>query len=1226
MNSHRPNFTKICRGVIWATFFLFSLKNEIYAQTNSKNTIATSIATAPISDPNTFGSKPLSDVKKTIQYFDGLGRLVQTVIKQGSLITTSGATGDLITQKLYYHNGRDSITFLPYAASSQDGSFQTNAVTAQSSWYSSSSSPIAGQGENAGNAITKVIYDNSPLNRVTQALAPGNSWVGTGKGVQNGYWNNTAKDSVRIWNINLQTTLGSGFITSTSSQVYGAGQLYKNITTDEAGHQVIAFTDLDGHTVLKKVQLTAAADNGSGSGHTGWLCTYYVYDDLGDLRCVIQPQGVQTMNTGNNWSLTTAILSEQCFRYEYDQRNRMIMKQVPGTGTTYMVYDARDRAVMTQDAVLHGQNNWVATKYDSLNRPILTWMYGSGTATFSTITSAANASISYPDTGSAPNVLTRIHYDNYNGVPAGLLTGTYRSDWNSYLNAASTTTFPYPVTPTAITATSTPVNTNGQITWTQSKILSSSPTAYLTTVNIYDDKGRAIQAKSSNITGGADITTTQYTWAGQPLIVVTWQQKLGTRPDTTIIVARMTYDNLNRLVKTEMRQSNTKVNNGAMTAYATISQIQYDALGQVQVKMLGNRRSSATVYSTAALETQGYEYNIRGWLLGVNRAYARDAASTDSSTSITTSQAIGGEMFTESSADIQSVTFPSTNYFGFDLGYDKTNNNLIKSISYTAPQYTGNITGMVWKGANDKKVRKYDFTYDAAGRLTAGNFGQFTAHAFTNATVNYNASGLTYDYNGNILSMNQYGVKPTGASGIIDQLTYHYTSGSNKLLNVADASNDANSTLGDFHYPTATKTATTVDYTYDVNGNMLSDANKNISSIVYNYLNLPQVITVTGKGTITYVYDASGNKLQKKTAEGSKTMVTTYIGGSVYQNDTLQFFGTNEGRARANAANNGWDYDYFLKDHLGNTRMVITDDYNVASPILEATSYYPFGLQQKGIGLTASLPNQHNKYLFNEGTELQEDFNIDLYSTDYRSLDPQLGRFWQIDPDAESTEDLSPFNDAANNPILINDPMGLDTLINTGQKANDGTTIYQGDGTNQPADVVITAISSSSQSSGMSAALSLAATTIAAGGGPEDPVADLAALMEMLNAYNTAMDLANTVREMQQQQQLLQIINSTPTYEPTWLKSEGNSDTAVQNKPSSPGKMQQEVRKKQAPNDVKRVDNAHIPTGKPHVHYKDGTSSNNDGTIHDAHKGTPNPSNRTIEWLKKHNWTPPQKS
>ena len=227
--------------------------------------------------------------------------------------------------------------------------------------------------------------------------------------------------------------------------------------------------------------------------------------------------------------------------------------------------------------------------------------------------------------------------------------------------------------------------------------------------------------------------------------------------------------------------------------------------------------------------------------------------------------------------------------------------------------------------------------------------------------------------------MNQKGLSSEGSSSWIDQLIYRYYAGTNKLKNVSDGANNPNTTLGDFHYPAATKSQATVDYTYDNNGNMVSDANKSLQ-ISYNYLNLPSVITVTGKGTITYVYDAAGNKLQKRTIDNMAipaiTTVTDYIGSSVYQNDTLQFFGTSEGRVRPNGAGTIFVYDYFLKDNLGNTRMVITDDYNVGSPILEANSYYPYGLQQKGIGLTQETNPQHNKYTYN-GKELQEDLGLD---------------------------------------------------------------------------------------------------------------------------------------------------------------------------------------------------------------------------------------------------------
>jgi RHS repeat-associated protein len=66
-----------------------------------------------------------------------------------------------------------------------------------------------------------------------------------------------------------------------------------------------------------------------------------------------------------------------------------------------------------------------------------------------------------------------------------------------------------------------------------------------------------------------------------------------------------------------------------------------------------------------------------------------------------------------------------------------------------------------------------------------------------------------------------------------------------------------------------------------------------------------------------------------------------------------------------------------------------------------------------------------NRFKFNDGTEINNDFDLSIYETPFRGYDPHIGRFWQIDEMAEDFADISPFAFSANNPVLLNDPLGL---------------------------------------------------------------------------------------------------------------------------------------------------------------------------------------------------------
>src|SRR5436190_7190053 len=304
---------------------------------------------------------------------------------------------------------------------------------------------------------------------------------------------------------------------------------------------------------------------------------------------------------------------------------------------------------------------------------------------------------------------------------------------------------------------------------------------------MYDEKGRPIQVKTKNITGGTDIAATQFSWTGQPLVTVLKQEKLGVPSQTSNIITKMTYDDLDRVVQTDKKVQNTNVNANALPAsFTTISKNEYDALGQLKNKKLGNKPGAP---AGTPLSSLAYEYNIRGWLTSVNKGYMNN-----------------------SNAD---------QYFAMELGYDKN-----ASFGTFTPQYTGNIGGMLWKSEGDQQKRKYNFTYDAVNRLTKADFTQYVSGSGaaaifnTSAGIDFSVGGdplsggtMKYDANGNIMEMWQTGLT-LNTSSVIDKLAYTYNTSSNRLLKVFDNSTPTtdNGKLGDLKDGS---NGTGNDYTYD---------------------------------------------------------------------------------------------------------------------------------------------------------------------------------------------------------------------------------------------------------------------------------------------------------------------------------------------------------------------------------------------------------------------------
>ena len=202
------------------------------------------------------------------------------------------------------------------------------------------------------------------------------------------------------------------------------------------------------------------------------------------------------------------------------------------------------------------------------------------------------------------------------------------------------------------------------------------------------------------------------------------------------------------------------------------------------------------------------------------------------------------------------------------------------------------------------------------------------------------------------------------------------------------------------------------EYTYDANGNLTKDLNKNITGISYNCLNLPNTVTFSDGSTITYIYGADGTKLRTVHKIGTTTTTTDYCGNVVYENGVQKLLLTEEGYVTLSDSK----YHYYLKDHQGNNRVVISQSGTVE----ETNHYYPFG------GAFASTSNvQPYKY---NGKELDSKKGLNWYDYGARHYDAALGRFTTNDRFAEKYYSMSPYQYGANNPVNNIDVNG-DTIV-----------------------------------------------------------------------------------------------------------------------------------------------------------------------------------------------------
>lgn len=700
-------------------------------------------------------------------------------------------------------------------------------------------------------SVTEYVYDKKGLLRyVLSPKASGYDYTS--------YNNSTGK---KIWNfpnfLNPATS-GGGSVTATINGgvltiSFSAGF---NSTAIKTG-QLVYLDERIPNTTLGILGCTSCGSNYTVSIQNGYLSISAVSPSL----LTTDFNATYTLNVGNiSFQSNQQFLDQYSHQYIYDQYNRKIEQKTPGRSWEYMIFDKLDRPILTQDANLKAQNNWLFTKYDAFGRVIYT-------GTYSSLLSRSDLQIAADNYIDNSGNLT--NYDSRITTPQSGLTGgayLYYSDsafptggsiltMNYYDNYSFRYTTP-PTDPSSIIeGQALTENTQGLLTVSYVKNLSG-PAAFTSIWNYYDEEARPVRTYQKN--SGYIITDIKYDFRGNVERRITRHKlnSLQTNPEL-VITDRFVYDRVERLLGQYQI-----VNNQSEEAIATYA---YDDLGNLTIKNVGG------LISSTPLQKISYDYNIKGWLTDIN--------------------------------DVNAI---GTNLFAYHLNYNAVTGSGVAN-------YNGNISQAQWRNninTNISPIGGYNYFYDYVGRMTSGSYVASTANGAHNEVV-------TYDLNGNIRTIARNGLNTASGNAMaIDNLSYRYDG--NQLINVEDSLGTLGFNNG------ATLGSPINDYVYDANGNVIKDNNKGISNITYNSLDLPELVTFSNGSSIQFRYDATGNKLSKTFTPATGTAVTTdYFGGFQYQNGVLQFFPTPEGYVSRsmNGATEVYTYVYNYVDHLGNVRV-----------------------------------------------------------------------------------------------------------------------------------------------------------------------------------------------------------------------------------------------------------------------------------------------------------------
>ena len=170
-------------------------------------------------------------------------------------------------------------------------------------------------------------------------------------------------------------------------------------------------------------------------------------------------------------------------------------------------------------------------------------------------------------------------------------------------------------------------------------------------------------------------------------------------------------------------------------------------------------------------------------------------------------------------------------------------------------------------------------------------------------------------------------------------------------------------------------------------------------------------MTFTNGNSTKFFYSAEGEKLRAVHKTSGSTTQVDYCDNIIYEAGEQKYLLNQEGYYDLEAGG----YHYYLKDHLGNNRVVISH----SGAVEQTTHYYPYGGT-----FSSSTTGQPYKY---NGKELDTHNGLNWYDYGARHYDPAIARWTAQDPLAEKYYGWNQYNYCLNNPFRYYDPDGKDS-------------------------------------------------------------------------------------------------------------------------------------------------------------------------------------------------------